>query len=269
MSKNKTPGERCPVAHLTLRNGVMASDPDYPSTPHSCIPVQDSDAKNVLAKRFMYEVRTDVRSNRKRPRVAYDEAVSAVQERFSEYGEEVQAGVQASLSSGYGFGSKRRALSRNRHHNTLKGNTLDELLPELRVTHDEKQFLQLEVKTEGRRLLLFYAEKDLEALINADCILGDGNFKYNPSAFHNPGQFYTLHVVIKGEAHPVVHILMQSYDVQAYELVFNFLKAAIIRKFGTVGALSTSTTWLFDYESAAIQAAINVYQTTPGTAKVK
>ncbi|KAG0418938.1 hypothetical protein HPB47_004481 [Ixodes persulcatus] len=52
-------GEKCPVAHLTLRNGVMATDPDHPVTPHSCNPNEDADAASVLSRRFMYEVSTD------------------------------------------------------------------------------------------------------------------------------------------------------------------------------------------------------------------
>ncbi|CAN7976060.1 unnamed protein product, partial [Ixodes persulcatus] len=217
----------------------------------------------------MYEVSTDVRQNRKRPREAFDEAVSSVHERFHEYEGDVQRGIQANLNSGYGFASKRRALSRNRHHNSLKGNTIDAILPELRITKDSRPFLQLECKTEGRRLLLFYAEKNLEALVNVDYILGDGNFKNNPTEFHNPGQLYTLHAVVKGEGHPVVYALMQSLDVQAYEVLFGALKASIISKYGHAGTLETSTTWLFDYESAAIQAVTNTSQTAMGPPKVR
>ncbi|KAG0445672.1 hypothetical protein HPB47_023501 [Ixodes persulcatus] len=45
--------EKCRVAHLTLRNGVMATDPDHPATPHSCNPNEDADAASVLSRRFM------------------------------------------------------------------------------------------------------------------------------------------------------------------------------------------------------------------------
>ncbi|KAG0415527.1 hypothetical protein HPB47_007291 [Ixodes persulcatus] len=96
-------GGKCPVAHLTLRNGVMATDPDHPATPHSCNPNEDADAASVLSRRFMYEVSTDMRQSRKRPREAFDEAVSSVHERFHEYEGDVQRGIQANLNSGYGF----------------------------------------------------------------------------------------------------------------------------------------------------------------------
>ncbi|XP_042148915.1 uncharacterized protein LOC121837372 [Ixodes scapularis] len=163
----------------------------------------------------------------------------------------------------------RGALSRNRHHNRLKGNALNAILAELRVTNDFQEFLQLEVKTERRRLLLFYAEKDLEVILNVEFILADGNFKYNPSEFHSPWQFYTAHAIVKREAHPIVYALMQSCDVQAYEVVFGTLKTSLETKFEGVGGLSTSTTWHFDYESAAIQAVMNVFKTTARFPKVR
>jgi hypothetical protein len=37
--------ESCPVAHLIVRNGVIATDPDNPSTPHCC----DADGKDSSA----------------------------------------------------------------------------------------------------------------------------------------------------------------------------------------------------------------------------
>lgn len=152
------------MAHLTLRNGVLATDPDRPPTSHSCNPSGDSNASTVLSKRFMYEVRTNVRNSRKRPRKAFDEAVSSIPERFADYDNTVRGEIQAQLNSGYGVSTKRRCLSRNRHHTALKGNTLDAILPELRVTTDTQVFLQLEDKTQGRRTLVFYADKDLDAL---------------------------------------------------------------------------------------------------------
>ncbi|KAM7292949.1 hypothetical protein ISCGN_026082 [Ixodes scapularis] len=236
LSQQVGPSERCPVAYLTLRNGVLATDPDWPSTSHSCNPSGDSNASTVLSKRFMCEVRTDVRSSRKRPREAFDEAVSSIPER---------------------------------HHAALKGNALEAILPELRVTTDSQVFLQLEDKTQGRRTLVFYAERDLDALVGAEQVLGDGNYKYNPPEFHCPGQLYTLHTFIKGEAHPVLYALMQACDVQAYEVVFRCLQTSMERRFGHIGTLSTTATWVFDYESAAIQAAINVFRTSSGRPQIR
>lgn len=117
-------------------------------------------------------------------------------------------------------------------------------------------------------MLIFFADKDLDALQNAQYVLGDGNFKYNSKEFHNPGQLYTLHAVVNGEAQPIVYALMQALDVRAYEVLLTCLKDAMIRRFGIIGALATTTTWIFDYEAAVIIATKNVFSTTSSTPKV-
>lgn len=91
------------------------------------------------------------------------------------------------------------------------------------------------------------------------------NLKYNPKEFHSPGQLYTLHSIVKGEAQPVIHALMQSCDTRAYEALLSVVKDAMEDKFGNVGTLSTTATWLFDFECAAVQAARNVFGVTQGT----
>ncbi|KAM7299103.1 hypothetical protein ISCGN_019670 [Ixodes scapularis] len=164
----KKPGEMCPIAHLTVENGIMITDPDYPATPRSCNPEIDV----PVAK--------------------------------------------------------------------------------------------LEEKTEGRRILVFFAEKD-DALYNVECVLGDGN----PKDFHNPGKLYTLHAVVIGAVQPVVHALMQASDVRACETLLTCVRNATVRKFGHMGALGTSTTWTFDYEAAVLIATQNVFGTASGTPKVR
>lgn len=268
LSKKKDSGEKIPIAHLTLENGAMMTDPDYPATPHSCHPEIDAPVAKVLANRFMMEVRTEIRQNRKRPRESFDNAVLSVEERFSEHTSEVQEAVRGEMVTGYGFASKRRALSRNRQFSVLKGNTVDTILPELQITKGLRPFLQLQDNTDGRRMLIFFADKDLDALQNAQYVLGDGNFKYNSKEFHNPGQLYTLHAVVNGEAQPIVYALMQALDVRAYEVLLTCLKDAMIRRFGIIGALATTTTWIFDYEAAVIIATKNVFSTTSSTPKV-
>ncbi|KAG0443101.1 hypothetical protein HPB47_015286 [Ixodes persulcatus] len=63
----------------------------------------------------------------------------------------------------------------------------------------------------------FFAEKDLDALYNVECVLSEGNFKYNLKESHNPGQQHTLHAVVNDEAQPVVYAFMQTSDVHPYE----------------------------------------------------
>ncbi|KAG0428879.1 hypothetical protein HPB47_024151 [Ixodes persulcatus] len=190
----------------------MMTDPDYPATPHSCHPEIDAPVAKALANRFMMEVRTEIRQNRKRPRESFDNAVLSVEERFSEQSSEVQEAVR-----------------------------------ELQITKDLRPFLQLQDNTDSRRMLILFADKDLDALQNAQYVLGDGNFKYNSKEFHNPGQLYTLHAVVNGESQPIVYMLMQALDI--------------------IGALATTTPCIFDNEAAVIIATKNVFSTTSGTPK--
>ncbi|KAG0422392.1 hypothetical protein HPB47_001780, partial [Ixodes persulcatus] len=78
--------------------------------------------------------------------------------------------------------------------------------------------------------------KDLDALYIAECVLGDGNLKYNPKEFHNPGQLYILHAVVNGEAQPVVYALMQASDVRAYETLLTCVGDAMDTRLREAGA---------------------------------
>ncbi|KAH9375808.1 hypothetical protein HPB48_009864 [Haemaphysalis longicornis] len=130
-------------------------------------------------------------------------------------------------------------------------------------------FLRFQDNTEGRRMLICFADKDLDALENAEYVLGDGKFKYNPNEFHNTGQLYTLHAVVNGEGQPVVYALTQALHVRAYEVLLTCLKDAMMRRFGSLGALATTTTWIFDYEAAVIMATKSVLGTSSSTPKIK
>ncbi|KAG0413969.1 hypothetical protein HPB47_008872 [Ixodes persulcatus] len=213
----------------------------------------------------MLEVATQICENRERPRQAFDDAVCFVDESFEDHSSEIRDAIKSELSTHYGYASKRRALSRNRHFNVIRGNSLDTIFPELQTTKDGHRIHPFEDKTEAQIMLVFFAEKDMDALCDVQYVLGDGNYKYNPMEFHNPGQLYTLHAVVKGEARLVVYALMQSCDTRAYETFLKVVKDAMERKFGNVETLSTTATWIFDFELAAIQATKQVFGTAAGT----
>ncbi|KAG0440200.1 hypothetical protein HPB47_016376, partial [Ixodes persulcatus] len=61
----------------------------------------------------------------------------------------------------------------------------------------------------------FFAEKDLDALYNVECVLSEGNL-YNLKESHNPGQLHTLPAVVNDEAQPVVYAFMQTSDVHPF-----------------------------------------------------
>lgn len=263
-TKLRKEGERSPVAHLTLRNGILATDPDNPSTAHSCDPTStQQSAAEVLSRRYMCEVRTEIRRTNKRPRDAYNTALSAVDNHFDGRDEDVRSDIKSKLVSGYGYASKRRALSYNRNIHTTRNVAIGGIPTELQKSFSDQDFLRHEDLTPGREMLIFFTDDDLRVMLAADCILGDGNFAYSPPEFSNPGQLYTLHVIINGESHPVVYCLMKRRDQEAYKVLFQTIKDAATALCGHLGTLQHAATWLFDFELAAIQAAIAVFSVDP------
>ncbi len=76
--------------------------------------------------------------------------------------------------------------------------------------------------------------------------LGDGTFDSVPTMFK---QLYTIHAEVDGSAFPIVFVLMEERTAEAYERVFNALKAKglMIRTFMT------------DFETASRNAVRNVF----------
>lgn len=85
--------------------------------------------------------------------------------------------------------------------------------------------------------------------------------------FLSPWQFYTFHSIVKGEAQPVVYALMQSCNIRAYENLLKVVKDRM-KKFGNVGTLSMTATWIFDFECAVLQVVRNDFGVTQGTPHV-
>ncbi|XP_064473971.1 uncharacterized protein LOC135388374 [Ornithodoros turicata] len=270
-TKAKAAGDTSPVpvAHVTLKNSILQVDPDYPSTAHSCDPtaVTSSEPK-VLSKRYMTEKRTEIRHGRKRPREAYNDALAGVDEHFSDCTPDCREAIKEELCLRYGFASKRRALSYNRHLYAVRNVSIDDLQG-LEKTLDGEDFLRHRDSTQGSEVLVFFGHSDLEALLSAEYVFGDGNFKYTPPEFMNPGQLYSLHVSIKGECHPVVFALTRRRDTGTYMKIFEVIREALLHEFGHMGTLQSLAHWVFDFEVAAINAAISVFSVDPVNQPIK
>uniref|UniRef100_A0A914UZN3 MULE transposase domain-containing protein n=1 Tax=Plectus sambesii TaxID=2011161 RepID=A0A914UZN3_9BILA len=253
-------GEKSGVAHMKLINGVIVTDPDNTNTPHNCgAGSNTTTAAEVLAKRYMFEERTKIQESRKRPRAAFEDAIDGFEDHLkAEYGQNVVNDIKTKLHTGYGFASKRRALTENRSFHIVKNNTLDNIHESLRVTKDGEEFLQKYDLTPDREMLIFFAVSDLELLLEAEFVLCDGNHKYNPPEFHKSRQLYTLHTIIKGEYYPFLSALMKKADHDAYCHLFDSLRQAMMTRFHHLGNLPHAT-WLFDFEPAAMGACIAVF----------
>jgi hypothetical protein len=72
----------------------------------------------------------------------FDESMESVEKRFkAEFGDTIVNEVKVNMSGKYGFHSQRRALSRNRAHNIIKDNSLEELNCALQVTRDVSSYI--------------------------------------------------------------------------------------------------------------------------------
>lgn len=68
--------EKSPIAHLTLKNGVIITDPDNPSTPHSCTPGNVALVGKTLAQR------KDLGKHTTRPSILSTSATKTTPARF-------------------------------------------------------------------------------------------------------------------------------------------------------------------------------------------
>jgi hypothetical protein len=140
------------VASVTIKDGKFLTDPERSKVPHSCDPESTG---AVLASRYMIEIRADVQTSRKRPREAFNEAVSNASKRFKDEEESTVSELKFELASGGGFASKRRCLSRNRNKFVPKNVTIRHIPPNLSITKDGEKFLQ--VRGHHISLLYFYS----------------------------------------------------------------------------------------------------------------
>ncbi|KII73603.1 hypothetical protein RF11_16304 [Thelohanellus kitauei] len=79
-------------------------------------------------------------------------------------------------------------------------------LPEnLRVTHDNAQFLMIDANVDGNRLLLFSTQQNLSLLSQITFFLSDGTYKTCPGMFQ---RFYKIHALLIDQVFPLVYALL-------------------------------------------------------------
>ena len=94
--------------------------------------------------------------------------------------------------------------------------------------------------------LWFQAVFSSKSLDEGAAFLGDGTFNSVPTMFK---QLYTIHAEVDGSAFPVVFVLMEESSSEAYEFIFNALKAnGLVFK-----------TFMTDFENASRRAVRNVF----------
>ncbi|CAN7939362.1 unnamed protein product, partial [Ixodes hexagonus] len=89
---------------------------------------------------------------------------------------------------------------------------------------------------------------DLQMLHSSHHWVCDGTFEYCPATFTH---LYTIHGFVHGEAVPLVAALLPGKTSAVYDKLFEVVRDALNRRFGSTGALQVAH---FDFEAAAITA---------------
>ena len=103
------------------------------------------------------------------------------------------------------------------------------------------------------RLLVFGAATELEVLHGSEYVICDGTFEMSPSTAY---QVYTIHGYCHGEGMPLCWALLPNKTASTYTEMFQVIRAALVQRSGSVGAMKTFIT---DFELAAIKAIRTVF----------
>ncbi|MCP3667306.1 MAG: hypothetical protein GY696_33240 [Gammaproteobacteria bacterium] len=96
------------VPSISIRNGVIITDPDFPSNPHYCDPISKSTA---VAQQIDRDTRENIRVTGKRPRVAYNDALADIPRKLARMDEAERTEIEQRMPD---FRSVARAYQRTR-----------------------------------------------------------------------------------------------------------------------------------------------------------
>lgn len=121
-------------------------------------------------------------------------------------------------------------------------------------------------KRQGRRMLVFFCQQLLWQYRECEVRAEWWELKVLSSRIpQSSAVLRTVNALLKGDAQPVVCMLIQEADDEEYETLLRNLKCALIGQIGYGGMPSTAVTSLFDYGLAAIIAKKNTFRTAQGT----
>ncbi len=102
-----------------------------------------------------------IERTKQRPRKVFDDVIANTAQMVPiEASSDELTGVRETLNEHYGYKSQIRGLSRHRNKNKPKNVSISAILDNLQLTNDGTQFLRLCIATEGREILVFFADRD-------------------------------------------------------------------------------------------------------------
>lgn len=196
-------------------------------------------------------MRADVRKTGKRPRDAYQEALTSVTKKFKSSSQ--QEGVVGNFPA---FREIRRQLDRHRDATHIPVPDAYDIPEELRSTlrgksveSEDVNYLErfLLYSGQGGKLLIFAADTELNILNDSEFIICDGTFEMAPTSAY---QLYSLHGFFHEEAMPLVWALLPGKSNTIYAEMFAAIRQALLSRYGS----NRQHVFLTDFELAAVDA---------------
>ncbi len=242
-----------PVPSLTIRNGNIITNPDFPNTPHYCNPVPEASGR---AQKLLRNIRKDVRQSGKRPAQAYTEGLANIAVAFPDLQAVDRNAVAQAVPAlprvvrSLQWNKTKGAPTIRDINNIPHGSTLTFRGFEAQPGDPHHGELFLQYQHPNLPFLIFTTEEDLGTLRDSATVVCDGNFKYQPRRPARFYQLYTIHGFVRGESFPLVYALLPDKTAGTYNTLFTFIRTEILRLFPDLGALNGGM-WLFDYEGPA------------------
>ncbi len=220
----------------------------------------------AVADELTREARNDARRTGKRPRLAYNDSVAQIPAKLANRDPAVRDDVENNLKR---FEKVARGLQKGRRFNVPAIPDVHQIPEILKLTfrgreahqgdrYENERFLLNQSQPPASPLLVLASTEDLGRLRDANHVIADGNFKFQPTRPYQFYQLYTFHAIIQNESVPVVYALLPDKTQVTYTHLFTVIRAAILQEFPDLGNI-VGARWHFDYEEAAQSAAHFVF----------
>ncbi len=211
-AKHQRRNRHATIASIRVQDGIIMTDPENPSRPHSCAgPIRNC---VVNAQQLVQEKKKDLRKSGMRPSKAYIQLEADVA-RMHPANHIERQDLQDEVGQNHQFKKHKTSFYRARRHKIPVINTLDAIPDSLKMTiqgaastdvNDPAYHEMLLIYEDTQAPFFIFASRmGLETLHQSSHLICDGTFKSFPPQF---SQKYTIHGFVNGESQPIIINLM-------------------------------------------------------------